>query len=102
MINAPLVVPKLTVQVVTGDTCYAGEGGFSSISAEVTAEDSKLIEQLSLVQTSRQVITLRCAMLDTTGRITNCLSDNGKKVFVQVVDDMTYRKPGVGAISPTK
>ena len=88
------VVPDLSVRVVTGDTCYPNENGFSSISAEVAPADSNLAEQLSRVQKSRQVVTLRCAMLDVTGKITNSLSKDGKKVFVLIVDDMTYRRPG--------
>ena len=96
MPNVPLVVPKLTVGVVTGETCYPGENGFSSISAEVSPENPALVERLVLAQKSRELVTLRCAMLDTTGRITNCLNKEGRKVFIQVVDDVIYRKPGSG------
>ena len=102
MINGPLVVSNLTVQVVTGDTCYPGEDGFSSISAEVAPEDPKLIEQLADAQKNRQMVTLRCAMLDTTGRITKSRSERGKKTFVQVIDDIAYRKPSAMAGASTK
>ena len=87
-------VQKLTVEVVTGETCYPGEGGFSSISATIAPEDADLVRQLSQAQKRGDVITLRCAMLDVTGKITNCISDAGKQAFVMVIDDMTYRRPG--------
>jgi hypothetical protein len=92
MTNKIFVVPKLTVQVVTGDTCYAGENGFSGHSAEVAPEDSSLAEQLSDAQSHGHVITLRCSTLDVTGKITNCRSEGGRKVYVLWIDDMTYRR----------
>jgi hypothetical protein len=87
-----LLVPKLTVQVVTGDTCYPGENGFSAHYAEIAPENSSLVEQLSDARNHGHVVTLRCASLDVTGKITNCRSESGRKVFVLVIDDMTYRK----------
>jgi hypothetical protein len=92
-------VPKLSVQVVTGDTCYANEGGFSAIYAEVITEDSSLIEVLSRVQKDAEVVTLRCAMLDVTGRITKFTSHKGIKTFVLIIDDLTYRKPRSAAVA---
>ena len=92
MTNKILVVPKLTVEIVTGETCYAGENGFSGHYAEVTPEDSSLTEQLSDAQRHGQVITLRCSTLDVTGKITNCRQEGGRMVYVLWIDDMTYRK----------
>jgi hypothetical protein len=90
----PIIVQQLTIKVVTGDTPYAREGGFSSLFAEMTPEGPQLIDQLASAHQSRQAVTLRCAMLDTTGRITNSIQEAGKKKFIQVIDDITYRKPG--------
>jgi hypothetical protein len=73
--NQPIIVPQLTVQVVTGDTPYSREDGVSSLSAELIPEDSQLIDQLASAQKRRQVVTVRCAVLDTTGRITNCIQE---------------------------
>ena len=87
-------VPNLTVEVVTGETCYAGEGGFSAISAKVAAEDVDVVRELSQARKQGMVVTLRCAMLDTTGKITNCITEAGKQVFVMPIDDLTYRRPG--------
>ena len=94
MATAMIPVPNLTVEVVTGETCYPGEGGFSSISATVAPEDADLIRQLSQARKQGNVITLRCAMLDVTGRITNCIAKAGKQVFVMVIADLTYRRLG--------
>ena len=94
MTSKIILIPTLKVEVVTGDTCYRGEGGFSSISAKVAPEDTNLVGKLSRAQDRGDVITLRCAMLDVTGKITNCISDGGKKIFVMVIDDLTYRRPG--------
>ena len=86
-------VSKLSVQVLTGDTCYPHENGFSAIYAEVIAEDSGLIEALASAQKEAEVITLRCAMLDVTGRITNLISEEGVNRFVLSIDYLAYRKP---------
>jgi hypothetical protein len=92
MTNKILSVPELTVKVVTGDTCYPGENGFSAHYAETAPEDSSLAEQLSEARKHGHVITLRCASLDVTGKITNCRSESGRDVFVLMIDDMTYRR----------
>ena len=94
MTNKIILVPTLKVEVVTGDTCYRGEGGFSSISAKVASDDANLVGTLSRAQDRGDAITLRCAVLDVTGKITNCISDGGKRIFVMVIDDLTYRRPG--------
>jgi len=94
MTNDTIVVPELAVRVVTGDTCYRYEGGFSAIYAEVITENPLLAAQLSEAHKAGGVITLRCAMLDVTGKIGRPLDDTTGKTFVLSVVDMTYRKPG--------
>jgi hypothetical protein len=89
-----ITVPKLSVEVVTGDTCYPAEGGFSAIFAEVTPDDARIERQLVQAQERKLTITLRCAMLDATGRITTSRSKGKTRTFVLSVEDMTYRKPG--------
>ena len=94
MTNRIVEVPELAVHVVTGETCYRYEDGFSCIYAEVAAEDSSLCAQnVSQVQKDGQIVTLRCAMLDVTGKITNCRVYAGVKTFVLSIEDMIYRKP---------
>ena len=93
MTNNIIVVPELAVRVVTGDTCYQHENGFSVIYAEVTAEDATIAEQLSQAQKDGRLVILRCAMLDVAGKISKCSVEAGVKTFVLPIDDMTYRKP---------
>ena len=92
MTNQILLVPELTIKVVTGQTCYAGEGGFSATYAEVAPDDAGLVGQLSHAREAGEVITLRCAAIDVTGKITNCRRKLTKKIFVLSIDDLTYRK----------
>ena len=94
MADRIITVQKITVQVATGDTSYQAEDGFSSIFAELAPDDANLQRQLAQVQKNDIVVTLRCAMLDVTGKITNSISENGAVLFVLSIDDMTYRKPG--------
>jgi hypothetical protein len=86
-------VASLTLEVVTGETCYPNENGFSSIHASTTPKSQEQIDVLLEARRSRSIITLRCAMLDTTGRITNVLEKDGKKEFIQSIEDITYRNP---------
>lgn len=93
MTNKILVVPKLTVEIVTGETCYAGENGFSGHYAETAPEDSSIVEQLSEAREHGHVVTLRCSCLDVTGKITNRRSESGRDIFVLRIEDLTYRRP---------
>jgi hypothetical protein len=94
MLTMTFTVPELAVKVVTGDSCYPRENGFSSIVAKVAPEDGRLADKLAQAQAGKVTVTLRCAMLDVTGKIANSLSEGGKKVFILNVDDLIYRKPG--------
>ncbi|HWY39469.1 MAG TPA: hypothetical protein VNX27_01620 [Chthoniobacterales bacterium] len=88
-----IIVPELAVRVVTGDTCYQYENGFSAIYAEVAAEDSSLAQQLSEALKDDRIVTLRCAMLDVVGKVSKCNVASGVKTFILPIEDMTYRKP---------
>jgi len=92
MTDRIITVPQISVKVVTGKTCYPGENGFSVIYAEVTPQDDKLQRQLSQAQQSKLTVTLRCAMLDVTGRI-NRVQEGAPDVFVLSIDELDYRKP---------
>jgi len=87
-----VVVPELAVHVVTGETCYPNENGFSSHSAEVTTADPQLLRELSAL-VGGEPFVLRCAALDVIGRMS--LREKTKKGtrFVVIVDDLVYRKP---------
>ena len=93
MIKQLFVVPELAVKVVTGDTCYSREDGFSAICAEVSLEDGALCKEVTYAQKSRHLVTFRCAMLDVVGKITNSRQEGTKTVFILDIEDMEYRKP---------
>ena len=93
MISTVIVVPELTVHVVTGDTCYRYENGFSAIYAEVVTDDPTLADQLRHAAEGGGVVTLRCAMLDVAGLLRVRREDGGGETFVVPVEDLTYRKP---------
>ena len=87
-----VVVPEIAVHVVTGDTCYPDENGFSSHSAEVTTADPDLVRELSH-RAGGEPFVLRCAALDVIGRMT--MQEKTKKGtrFVVSIDDLAFRKP---------
>ena len=93
MTHKILSVPELTVKVITGETCYPGENGFSAHYAETAPEDSSIVEQLSDARKHGHVVTLRCSCLDVSGKITNRRSESGRDIFVLSIDDLTYRRP---------
>ena len=97
-----IVVPELTVRVVTGETCYPGEGGFSSHSAETSPQDPELIEKLTTARQTKEKITLRCSTLDAIGTISNIRTEDDTKIFVLWVDDIIYRNPAKNKKSPTR
>jgi hypothetical protein len=90
----PIVVPELSVHVVTGEAADDPHGqGFSAIYAEITTNDPVLIDKLSNSKQVRSTITLRCAMLDAVGLITKSTLNVGTSKFVLSVEDLRYRKP---------
>ncbi|MBO0696664.1 MAG: hypothetical protein J2P56_11275 [Verrucomicrobia bacterium] len=93
MTSSIIVVRELSVRVVTGDTCYQYEKGFSAIYAEVNTQDTALIEQLRHARDEGTVVTLRCAMLNVTGTIGPRRNDGGVEKFVLSIEDVAYRKP---------
>jgi len=101
MIKQLFVVPNLTVKVITGESCYPHESGFSAICAEVALEDSALAKKVADAQKGRQVVTFRCAMLDVSGKITKSRLEGAKTVFILSIEDLEYRKPAPISIPTT-
>ena len=85
----PVLVPELAVRVVTGETCYAGEGGFSGVSAEVTAKDPEAVRALRVATHGGEVV-LRCARLEVVGRLTKNEKVEGGERFVFIVSNLVY------------
>jgi hypothetical protein len=90
----PIVVPDLTVRIVTGPPSDDPHGqGFSAIYAEVEISDKALIERLTSAKGDRTSLTLRCAMLDVCGPITKSVPATKGIKFVLAVQDLCYHKP---------
>ena len=89
-----VVVSDLIVHVATGETCYAGENGFSFHWAEVTTEDPVLQETLSSFADRDTQVLLRCARLDVVGRVTKQEKIGAAELFVFRVEDMIFRPTG--------
>lgn len=86
-----LVVPNLTIKVVTGEALMDHGGGFSAIDASVVLGDEPVAQRLRESLRSNEVVTLRCARLDVVGRITQRQPEGAKTVFVLSVEDVKYR-----------
>ena len=90
----PIVVPDLSVRVVTGSPADDPHGqGFSAIYAEILTADAALLRIFSTAKQSRESIVVRCAMLDVIGPITKETHESGCTKFVLSIEDVVYRKP---------
>jgi hypothetical protein len=88
-----IIVRELSVRVVTGDTVYRYERGFSGIYAEVISSDPSLVSALTAAHQEGAAITVRCAMLDVVGQVTKTQPGDPSPRFIISVDDLVYRKP---------
>jgi hypothetical protein len=87
-------VKNLSVRVVTGDPSNDPYGqGFASILAEFETDEKELVEQLLDIRNKNAVTTIRCAMLEVTGRITNTNDMNRPMKFILSVENVLYHKP---------
>ena len=92
----PIVVPELSVGVVTGSPADDPYGqGFSAIYAEIVTADPTLLRVFSTAKHSRESVVVRCAMLDVIGPITKETRERFRRrtKFVLSVEDVVYRKP---------
>jgi len=64
-----IIVPSLRIEAASGPTCYAGEGGYSVVSCNLTADSPEIIGQLNRFIASGKPVTVRCGMLETTGTL---------------------------------
>ena len=88
-----VVVPEMSVRIVTGETVYRYEAGFSAIYAEVTTSDIGLIARLQSAKSSNETVTVRCAMVDVIGSVTRMQRTAEECHFVIPVLDLIYRRP---------
>jgi hypothetical protein len=88
-----IIVPELSVRVMTGPTCYPHEKGFSSISAEAVTGDQDSIVTLRGAMREQRTVIIRCAMLDVTGKIAKETASGEHRKFAVQIDGLVYRKP---------
>lgn len=89
-----IIVKNISVRVVTGDPSNDPYGqGFALISAEFESDEHELIKHLMDVRNKNKVITIRCAMLEVTGRITNIHDINRPIKIILSVENVVYHKP---------
>ena len=89
----PIIVDELSIDVVTGETVYRHEKGFSTISATATVGDDAAIAALRESMAEKAQVTVRCAGLDVIGAVTRESAPSSKSSFVLSVLDVCYRKP---------
>src|SRR5262249_33615368 len=87
----PIVVDRLTVEVVTGECLMDHGPGFSEISACVVLDEPTTIDRLEACRQADQVVTLRCARLEVVGRVTRSDANGTKTTFIVSIDDLTFR-----------
>jgi hypothetical protein len=92
----PIIVSNLRVESVTGPTCYAGENGFSALTAYIKTDDSGIVNQLRKAAKERSTVIVRCASLEIEGRVGNLqvTTDGMKDAIAISIDELRYFKPG--------
>jgi hypothetical protein len=63
------LVSYLQIVSVSGPTCYAGEGGFSALTAYVKCDNVELRDSLHAAALARERVSLRCARLEIEGLV---------------------------------
>jgi hypothetical protein len=88
------VVPALNVRIESGSAeDDPHRQGFAGAVAEATIDDVAMLDALARAKGSRDVVTLRCAMLDVSGTVSRLeRAPNGTTVHV-AIDDVVYRRP---------
>ena len=77
------IVSKLTVEAVSGPTCYADEGGFSYHSGEVATDEAEVSGALARFAEQGLPVTLQCGRLVVVGRLKDA-STSGKQAQFRV------------------
>lgn len=92
----PIIVSNLRVESITGPTCYAGENGFSALTAYVKSDDPAVVQQLHRASDKGATVMLRCAALEIEGRVTNLrVKIEGMEDAIAIrIDELRYFKPG--------
>ena len=86
-------VSSLRIEAASGDTCYPGENGFSSVWAEAQCTDPALTEQLSRIALDGHIVTLRCGALGVTGSLINRGAQGNGALFVVRIESIDHGVP---------
>jgi hypothetical protein len=81
------IVSKLTVESVSGPTCYADEGGFSYDAGEVATDEEEVSGALARFAEQGLPVTLQCGRLVVVGRLKDASTPGMQTKFrVDVLD----------------
>jgi hypothetical protein len=91
----PIIVSNLRVESMTGPTCYAGESGFSALTAFVKSDDLAIVDQLRKVASEGTAVTIRCAALEIEGHVGNFqfTANRAQEDIAISVDELRHLKP---------
>jgi hypothetical protein len=74
-------VQSLRLEATSGTTLYPGENGFSAVWGEVESDDPALTDALDRMATEATSVTLRCGMLEVTGRLQEPQTEDGRRCY---------------------
>ena len=87
-------MPSLRIEAASGPTCYAGEGGFSSVYCELTADSPELAGELIGFIVSGKPVTVRCGLLETTGTLELLAAHGSSETYRLRIQSVRFGAPG--------
>jgi hypothetical protein len=93
---ATIIVDYLHVESVSGPTCYAGEDGFSGLTAYVKSDYVELVTLLRVAAGEGKSVTIRCAKLEIEGSVSalQFAEAQPRELIAIAVDELRYFKQG--------
>jgi len=103
----PITVSHLTVESVTGPTCYPGENGFSALTGYVKSDDPAIIGQFRKAANEGSTVVVRCARLEIEGRVGNLEVTTGEMkgavaIAIHSVRDLKPKAESAPGDSPSR
>jgi len=92
-----IIVPSLRIEAASGPTLYPSEGGFSATWAEAESDGPELNELLDRAASASSPITLRCGLLEVSGRVQRRDDVGGRRLYKIAIDAVCYGVPGNAA-----
>ena len=91
------VVPLLRIEAASGLTLYPGENGFSAAWGEVESDSPELGNLLDIAVSTNLPITLRCGLLEVTGRLQHQERAGTHQSYKISLESVRYGGPGSAA-----